>query len=97
MPDITAMIQQLDSSPARKQKVYVYSLDNADVEGVAQVVRDMFERTSTSANRNQQNQTSALDTRTRQLQNQGSTSSASRNQGFGNGNGSGQGASGTFR
>jgi type II secretory pathway component GspD/PulD (secretin) len=95
MPDIATMIQQLDSSPARKQKVYVYSLDNADVNDVAQVVRDMFERTTTTANRNQQNQTSALDTRNRQLQNQGSTSSASRNQGFGAGNG--QGASGTFR
>ncbi len=94
MPDIAAMIQQLDSSPARKQKVYVYSLDNADVEGVAQVVRDMFERTTTTANRNQQNQTSALDTRSRQLQNQGSSSAASRNQGFGNNR---QGTSGTFR
>jgi general secretion pathway protein D len=94
MPDITAMIQQLDSSPARKQKVYVYSLDNADVNDVAQVVRDMFERTTTSANRNLQNETSALDNRSRQLQNQGSTSSASRNQGFGNNR---QGSTGTFR
>lgn len=95
MPEIEAMIHQLDSSPARKQKVYIYSLENADVENVAQVVRDMFERTMTSANRNTQNQTSQLDTRTRQLQNQGNTSSASRNTGFG-GAGSGQGT-GTFR
>ncbi len=96
MPDIAALVQQLDTSSARKQKVYVYSLDNADVEGVAQVVRDMFERTTTSANRNTQNQTSQLDTRTRQLQNQTGTSAASRTQGLGNTSGTG-GGSGTLR
>jgi type II secretory pathway component GspD/PulD (secretin) len=98
MPEIAAMIQQLDSSQARKQRVYVYSLENADVEGVAQVVRDIFERTTTTANRNNQNQTSALDTRSRQLQNQGSTSSAARNTGFGGNGGAGLGgAGGAFR
>jgi general secretion pathway protein D len=97
MPDIATMVQQLDSSPARKQHVYVYSLENADVEGVAQVVRDIFERTTTTANRNTQNQTSALDTRSRQLQNQGSTSSAARNTGFGASSGQGVGGTGALR
>ena len=61
MPQIEAMIQQLDASTARKQKVFVYSLENADVQQVEQVVRDMFERTTTG-NRNA-NQNSTLGNR----------------------------------
>ena len=40
MPEIAEMIAQLDSRPARKQKVYISSLENADVQHVEQVVRD---------------------------------------------------------
>jgi type II secretory pathway component GspD/PulD (secretin) len=54
MPQIEAMIQRLDASQARKQKVYVYSIDNADVQQVEQVVRDMFDRSGTG-NRNNNN------------------------------------------
>lgn len=68
MPQIEEMITQLDRSPAKKQKVFVYSLDNADVQQVEQIVRDMFER-STTANRNNQNQNSPLLNRSQQNQN----------------------------
>src|SRR5205814_8344277 len=50
MPQIAEMIAQLDSSPARKQKVFVYDLQNADPQQVEQVVKGLFERTTTSAN-----------------------------------------------
>ena len=30
MPQIEEMVAQLDASPAKKQKVYIYSLENAD-------------------------------------------------------------------
>jgi general secretion pathway protein D len=43
MSQIAEMITQLDSNPARKQKVFVYSLENADVQNVEQVLRNMFE------------------------------------------------------
>lgn len=94
MPEIEGMIRQLDASPARKQRVYIYNLENADVQQVEEVVRNMFERTTTQANRNTQNQASQLETRTRQLQNQSGGSAASRNTGFGQGQGQG---TGTFR
>jgi type II secretory pathway component GspD/PulD (secretin) len=97
MPQISEMIAQLDSSPARKQKVYIYSLENADVQQVEQVVRDMFERTSVQGNRNNlQNQNSALQNRSRQQQNQQGIGGGLRNGGLGNA-GIGGGGTGTFR
>jgi len=93
MPQIAAMIEQLDSSSARKQRVYIYNLENADVQHVEQVVRDMFERNNLQANRNNQNQTSQLENRSRQQQNQ-STGAGRNSTGLGSGTGGGQG---TFR
>ena len=89
MPQIAAMVEQLDSSPAKRQKVYIYSLDNAEVGQVEQVLRDMFDRSGTSANRNSQNQNSALQNRS-QLNQQGSTTSG----GVGNNTGGGGGGGG---
>lgn len=70
MPQIEQMVLQLDSSSARKQKVYVYSLENADVQQVEQILQGMFQRTTTSQfnNRNNQNQNSALNSRSQQTQ-----------------------------
>lgn len=69
MGQIGQMVEQLDSSPAKKQKVFVYSLENADVQQVEQILRGMFERTTTSSmNRNNQNQNSVLNTRSTQQQ-----------------------------
>jgi type II secretory pathway component GspD/PulD (secretin) len=98
MPQIAEMVAQLDASPAKKQKVFVYSLENADPNEVEQILRDMFDRgtLTTSRNRNTQNQESALSNRSRQnQQNQG-------NQGFGTGFGNQGGLGGnrgqtTFR
>ncbi len=67
MTQIEQMIQQLDADPARKQRVFVYSLENADVQEVEQILRDMFERSTTSNNRNN-NQNNALSTRSTQSQ-----------------------------
>ncbi len=92
MPQIAEMIEQLDQ-PAKKQKVFVYSLENADVDQVQQILRDMFERSGSTANRNSQNQGSALQNRSRNNQ-QGSTTSGGvgNNGGFGGqGGGGGQG------
>jgi hypothetical protein len=48
--------------------VFVYSLENADVQQVEQIVRGMFERTTSTGNRNSANQNSALSTRSQQTQ-----------------------------
>ena len=84
MPEIAGIVNQLDSNSSKKQKVYIYSLENADVQQVEQVVRDMFERNNVQANRNNQNQTSTLENRIRQSQ-QNQTSGANRNSAFGSG------------
>ncbi|HOX02947.1 MAG TPA: secretin N-terminal domain-containing protein [Candidatus Paceibacterota bacterium] len=47
MPQIAAMIAQLDSSDAKRQKVFVYSLENADVASVEDILRNMFEGQNT--------------------------------------------------
>ena len=84
MPQIEQMIQQLDSSGAKKQKVFVYSLENADVQQVESIVRDMFDRSNMSG-RNSANQNSALQNRTQQ--NQQSMGQGNGNTGLGNNQG----------
>ncbi len=93
MGQISQMIQQLDSDPARKQKVFVYQLDNADPSDVEQVLRSLFENSQNqnSSSRNSQTQTSALNTRATQ---QGQNNNRSSNTGFGGGAGGGGGGAG---
>lgn len=70
MTQIERMVQQLDSDSSRKQKVFVYNLDNAEVENVATILRGMFESQSTmmnnrnNANRSGMNANSQLNNRT---------------------------------
>lgn len=70
MPQIASMIAQLDEDPSRKQKVYIYSLENADPTQVEQVLRDMFEGNTTRTSRTSANrqQNSALTTRSQNTQ-----------------------------
>ena len=62
MPQLERMIQQLDSSNARQQKVFVYNLDNADVDNVATILRGMFESQSTMMNNRNNANRSGLNT-----------------------------------
>jgi len=55
---IAEMIKDLDADPARKQKVYVYSLENADVQQVEGVLHDLFQTTTTASQRSTQQQNS---------------------------------------
>ena len=74
MEQIAAMIEQLDANPAKKQKVFVYNLENADVQEVEQILRNMFDKNGTMNSRNTQNQNSPLTTRGNQTQTGTSTS-----------------------
>ena len=78
MPQIEDVVKELDSNPARKQSVHVYQLQNADAEEVQQVLRDMFERNSTSSNR-RQNQSSTLSNRRTTQENSNNSRNSSRN------------------
>jgi len=76
MAQITNMIVRLDANPAKKQKVYTFSLENADAQQVESVLQEMFESTtSRNNNRNSQNQNNVLQNRANQNQ-QGTTSSS---------------------
>lgn len=69
MEQVRGMITQLDSNPAKKQKVYVYSLENADAQQVESVLQEMFQSTTTRNNsRNSQNQNNVLQNRANQSQ-----------------------------
>ena len=61
MPEISDIIAQLDSSPARKQKVFVYTLENADVKQVETVLKNLFQ--SSNARASTSTQTDPLATR----------------------------------
>ncbi len=52
--DIGEMITQLDSSSARKQKVFVYTLENGDVKQVEAVLKNLFQSSNSRATTNQQ-------------------------------------------
>jgi general secretion pathway protein D len=58
LDQVGKMIDELDSDPARKQKVYVYSLENADVQQVEAVLHDLFQTTTTQSQRTTQQQNS---------------------------------------
>ncbi len=94
MGQIAQMVEQLDTNPAKKQKVYVYELNNADPNEVQQVLRSLFENQTTQNrnNQNSQNQNSALTTR--QNQNQNQSGNRGNTGGFGQGGGQGQGGGG---
>jgi len=86
MDQISEMVAQLDTNPAKKQKVYVYSLENADVQSVETILRGMFE------GQNSRNQTSQRNNNTNPLNNR--TTAGQNNTGFGGNNRTGGGAGG---
>lgn len=51
MTEIAGMIEALDIDPSRKQKVFVYRLEYADVDNVAEILRNIFESQNTNINR----------------------------------------------
>jgi general secretion pathway protein D len=44
MDQIGRMVKELDSDPAKDRKVFIYSLENADAETVAEILTNMFEQ-----------------------------------------------------
>ena len=88
MPQIVEMVAELDSSPAKKEKVAVYDLQNANPQDVQQVLQDLFNRNTYMRNANTRN-TQQNPLTTRQNQQQTTTGSS-----FGSGTSRGVGGSG---
>ncbi len=87
MDQIGQMIAQLDADPAKKQKVFVYSVENTDPTAVEEILRGLFEGQNSRNRGNNARSTTRqtgnqLNTRATQNQNQGT-----RNTGFGNNTG----------
>jgi type II secretory pathway component GspD/PulD (secretin) len=61
MNDIADIVEQLDTSTARKQKVFVYTMENADVKQVETVLRNVFP--SSNQRSTQSNQSDPLSQR----------------------------------
>jgi len=61
LTDVGEMIAQLDASSARKQKVFVYTLENGDVKQVEAVLKNLFQ--SSNARTTTNNQADVLNTR----------------------------------
>jgi type II secretory pathway component GspD/PulD (secretin) len=70
MPQIADMVAELDSSPAKREQVAVYDLQNADPQDVQQILQDLFNRNTSMRNANTRNtQQNPLTTRQTQQQN----------------------------
>ena len=52
--DVGEVIAQLDSSTARKQKVFVYTLENGDVKQVEAILKNLFQSSNTRSTTSQQ-------------------------------------------
>mgnify|MGYP002630580469 CR=1 FL=1 len=77
MASIEKMVEQLDASPARKQNVYVYSLEHADANNMAEILRGMFEGQSSRNTQRTTTQTSPLSNRSTTFGRAGATSGQS--------------------
>lgn len=86
---IGLIVSQLDNDPARKQKVFVYSVENTDPQAVQEVIQSLFPEQNLNQSRNSRNT---------QLQNQNQLNNRqtqTRNQGRTTGNTLGTGLNGT--
>jgi type II secretory pathway component GspD/PulD (secretin) len=78
MPQIAEMVAELDSSRAKRERVAIYDLQNADPQDVQQVLQDLFNRNTYMRNNNAGNtQQNPLTTRQTQQQNKSGSSSSS--------------------
>ncbi len=85
---ISKMIEQLDADPARKQKVFVYDVENTDPQAIQEVIETLFPEQSQNVNRNnrstQRQNSNQLNNRQTQNRN-----NQNRNTGFGGNTGGG--------
>jgi type II secretory pathway component GspD/PulD (secretin) len=80
MEQIENVVEELDSSAARRQSVHVIQLQNTDAQSALPVLQDIFQKSGIQNSRNNTaNQTGPLQNRsTQQLNQQNSTAGGSR-------------------
>lgn len=87
MPQIEAMIEQLDSSSAKQEKVAVFELQNADPTDVYNILQDLFNRNNTMRVNSSRNSTLGQNNALSQRATQQMRQTASGNSTFGTGTG----------
>ncbi len=97
MEQIAAMITQLDADPARKQKVYVYSVENTDPEALQEILQNLFPEQQNSSMRNRTSNTQRNSNQLNNRTTQNNNSQRSRNTGLGTGSALGSGFGNTGR
>jgi len=89
MDQIEKMVKELDANPSKTQKVFIYSIKNADVDYVADVLSSMFEEQTLGTSRSSSSsRTSATGRSSTTSRNTSSSSNSNRNSsssGFGSG------------
>ncbi|MEW6237851.1 MAG: secretin N-terminal domain-containing protein [Candidatus Omnitrophota bacterium] len=83
MLQIEQMIKQLDANPSKTQRVYIYTLKNADVDYVADVLSGMFQEQSLGTSRTSSTSRTSATGRNSSTSNSSSSSRNSSNSGFG--------------
>jgi general secretion pathway protein D len=92
MPQIAAMIAQLDADTSKKQSVYVIPLENAEVTDVLPVLQDMFNKNTSSSKNSassQNDQNNALNARATRNNQQATTANTTARTGGGGAAGGG--------
>jgi type II secretory pathway component GspD/PulD (secretin) len=54
MPQIAEIVAQLDADSARRQKVFVYTMENADVKQVETILKNVFQSSNTRSSTSSQ-------------------------------------------
>src|SRR5207237_6312412 len=85
MVQIAEMVKNLDSDPARKQRVFVYTLENADVQEVEPILQSLFQSQNSRNTANQNNNNALMQRQNTSAQSQQTAPSTS----FGTSGGSG--------
>ena len=91
MVQIGKMIEQLDSNPAHKQKVFVFELQNTDPTTVQQTLDDLFSGQSAGSSRSRTTTGQAGSQLNTRAQQQNQNGNQNNNSGFGTGNTGGGG------
>ncbi|MCC6486838.1 MAG: hypothetical protein IT364_05000 [Candidatus Hydrogenedentes bacterium] len=84
METIASMIDDLDKNPAKKRKVFVYKLENADPEDVASIVSGMFSESSSSGTSSTARSSNSTQRSTGSTSSSSSSSSSQRSSSSGN-------------
>ena len=97
MSQIDVMIKQLDTNPAKDKKVFVYSLDNANIEQVSAILQGLFGGQDSRTRTTQSGSTQSGSTQTRGTSGRGTSGGGTSGRGATGGGATGTSGFGSLR